>query len=104
MSKNIPIDLEDYLKRVDSLMKTELHRLESLYPSDVEIPSELINDIGDITTNRYFTQFLCSVTPPFTKCGLIFRVMQTCKSYRIESKIKRIKNPKKLHQKRLKEN
>lgn len=45
--------LNNYLKNIEDVMKAELERVQSFYPSDVAIHPDFINDIREITMNRY---------------------------------------------------
>lgn len=54
MGENIQKQLNEYLKSVDCVVKDALERFESLYPLYGEISLDFINDIKEITINRYF--------------------------------------------------
>lgn len=45
--------LNNYLKNIEDVIRAELERVQSFYPSDLAIHPDFINDIREITMNRY---------------------------------------------------
>lgn len=54
MGENFQKQLNEYLKSVDCIVKDALELFESLYPPYGEISTDFMNDIKEITINRYF--------------------------------------------------